>query len=160
MEVDRMFYIKPNLKNMSQGARLEYIREVRHMTKEDVAAYFGFGGKEPNKTIREYENNTASPSPSRLEELAELFEVSVDAIRKYDFTNPIDEIYYQMWLEEQYPYYEFKLPDRFGDSSYNINVQKGINEWLKMREKRENYEITDQAYIEWKLNFQLEKELY
>ena len=37
-EVDRMFYIKPNLKNMSQGARLEYIREVRHMTKEDVAA--------------------------------------------------------------------------------------------------------------------------
>lgn len=35
-----MFYIKPNLKNMSQGARLEYIREVRHMTKEDVAAYF------------------------------------------------------------------------------------------------------------------------
>ena len=47
-----MFYIKPNLKNMSQGARLEYIREVRHMTKEDVAAYFGFGGKKPNKTIR------------------------------------------------------------------------------------------------------------
>lgn len=49
-----MFYIKPNLKNMSQGARLEYIREVRHMTKEDVAAYFGFVGREPNKTIREY----------------------------------------------------------------------------------------------------------
>ena len=43
---------------------------------------------------------------------------------------------------------------------YNINVQKGINEWLKMREKRENYEITDQEYIEWKLNFKLEKELY
>ena len=36
MEVDRMFYIQPNLKNMSQGARLEYIREVRHMTKDDV----------------------------------------------------------------------------------------------------------------------------
>ena len=109
MEVDRMFYIKPNLKNMSQGARLEYIREVRHMTKEDVAAYFGFGEKEPNKTIREYENNTTSPSPSRLEELAKLYEVSVDAIRKYDFTNPIDEIYYQMWLEEEFPYYQFNI---------------------------------------------------
>lgn len=149
-----MFYIKPNLKNMSQGARLEYIREVRHMTKEDVAAYFGFGGRESNKTIREYENNTTSPS--RLEELAELFEVSIDAIRKYDFTNPIDEIYYQMWLEEQYPYYEFKLTDRFAGSSYNLNVQKGINEWLRMREKRENYEITDLEYLEWKLNFKLE----
>ena len=150
-----MFYIKPNLKNMSQGARLEYIREVRHMTKEDVAAYFGFGGKEPNKTIREYENNTTSPSSSRLEKLAELFEVSVDAIRKYDFTNPIDEIYYQMWLEEQYPYYQFQLPDRFKCSSYNLNVQNGINEWLKMREKRENYEITDLEYLQWKLNLEI-----
>ena len=154
-----MFYIKPNLKNMSQGARLEYIREVRHMTKEDVAAYFGFGGREQNKTIREYENNTTSPSQSRLEELAELFEVSVDAIRKYDFTNPIDEIYYQMWLEEQYPYYQFQLPDRFGGSSYNFNVQNGINEWLEMRKKRENHEITDQEYIEWKLNYKLNNPL-
>ena len=71
-----------------------------------MAAYFGFGGKEPNKTIREYENNTTSPSPSRLEELAKLYEVSVDAIRKYDFTTPIEKIYYQMWYEKQYLYYQ------------------------------------------------------
>lgn len=124
-----MFYIKPNLKNMSQGARLEYIREVRHMTKEDVADYFVFGGREPNKTIREYENNTTSPSQSRLEELAELFEVSVDAIRKYDFTNPIDEIYYQMWLEGEFPYYQFNIEmDSFSGKPYNMNVYNGIQE--------------------------------
>ncbi len=153
-----MFYIKPNLKNMSQGARLEYIREVRHMTKEDVAAYFGFGGKEPNKTIREYENNTTSPSPSRLEELAKLYEVSVDAIRKYDFTTPIEEIYYQMWYEEQYPYYQLNIDsDSFAGSAYNINVYNGIQEWKKMRERRENYEISDEEYLEWKLNFKINK---
>lgn len=156
-----MFYIKPNLKNMSQGARLEYIREVRHMTKEDVAAYFEFGGKEPNKTIREYENNTTSPSQSRLEELAELFEVSVDAIRKYDFTNPIDEIYYQMWLEEEFPYYQFNIEmDTFSGKSYNMNVYNGIQEWKKMRERRENYDISDDEYLEWKLNFKIENELH
>ena len=155
-----MFYIKPNLKNLSQGARLEYIREVRHMSKEDVAAYFGYGGKEPTKTIREYEGNSTSPSPKRLEELAELYEVSVDAIRKYDFTNPIDEINYQMWFEEQYPHYEFNINNsRFNGSTYNFNVQNGINEWLKMRAKRENYEISDEEYIEWKLNFKFKNEL-
>ena len=132
-----MFYIKPNLKNMSQGTRLEYIREVRHMTKEDVATYFWFGGKEPNKTIREYENNTTSPSPSRLEELAKLYEVSVDAIRKYDFTNPIDEIYYQMWLEEEFPYYQFNIEmDSFPEKEYNMNVYNGIQEWKKKRKIR------------------------
>ena len=97
------------------------------MTKEDVAAYFGFGGREPNKTIREYENNTTSPS--RLEKLAELFEVSVDAIRKYDFTTLIEEIYYQMWYEEQYPYNQLNIDlDRFTGSAYNINVYNGIQE--------------------------------
>ena len=151
-----MFYIKPNLKNMSQGTRLEYIREVRHMTKEDVATYFWFGGKEPNKTIREYENNTTSPSPSRLEELAKLYEVSVDAIRKYDFTNPIDEIYYQMWLEEEFPYYQFNIEmDSFPEKEYNMNVYNGIQEWKKKRKIRKVYDISDDEYLEWKLNFKI-----
>lgn len=149
-----MFYIKPNLKNMSQGARLEYIREVRHMTKEDVAAYFGFGGKESNKIISEYENNTTSPS--RLEELAKLYEVSVDAIRKYDFTNPIDEIYYQMWLEEEFPYYQFNIEmDSFPGKEYNMNVYNGIQEWKKKRKMRKVYDISDDEYLEWKLNFKI-----
>ena len=153
-----MFYIKPNLKNMSQGARLGYIREVRHMTKEDVAAYFGFGGKEPNKTIREYDNNTTSPSPSRLEELAKLYEVSVDAIRKYDFTTPIEKIYYQMWYEKQYLYYQLNIdPGRFAGSAYNINVYNGIQEWKKIIERRENYEISDEEYLDRKLNYKIDK---
>ena len=152
-----MFYRKEPLKNMSQGARLEFIREFRHMKNTDTAICMGYSS---NKPIREWEGNSKSPDAKNLPRLAEVYEVSIEAIKNYDFIDPIDEIYYQMWLEEQYPYYEFKLPDRFGDSSYNINVQKGINEWLKMREKRENYEITDQEYIEWKLNFKLEKELY
>lgn len=32
-----MFYIKPNLKNMSQGARLQYVRKLRYLSKDDVA---------------------------------------------------------------------------------------------------------------------------
>lgn len=151
-----MYYAKPTLKNLSQGERLKYIRRYRYMTADDVAAYFGFGGKEPNKTIREYENNTTSPSPSRLEELAKLYEVSVDAIRKYDFTNPIDEIYYQMWLEEEFPYYQFNIEmDSFPGKQYNMNVYNGIQEWKKKRKMRKVYDISDDEYLEWKLNFKI-----
>ena len=95
-----------------------------------------------------------------MEELAELFEVSVDAIRKYDFTNPIDEIYYQIWLEEEFPYYQFNIEmDTFSGKSYNMNVYNGIKEWKKMRERRENYDISDDEYLEWKLNFKIENEI-
>lgn len=149
-----MFYIKTPLKNMSQGARLEFIREFRNMDPNDTAEYMGYSGKTSNKSIREWENNKKSPDNTNLSELAKVYEVSLDAIKEYDFTDSIDEIYYQMWLEEQYPYYQFNIESsKFAGSAYNFNVQKVINEWLKMREKREKYEITDQEYIEWKLNF-------
>ena len=65
-----------------------------------------------------------------------------------------------MWFEEQFPYYEFDIDScRFGSSAYNFNVQNGINEWLEMRKKRENHEIIDQEYIEWKLNYKLKNPL-
>ena len=152
-----MFYKKELLENMSQGARLKFIRENKGIKLNDIAEYLGYSS---NKSIREWENNTKSPDATNLKRLAEAYGVSIDAIKKYDFIDPIDEIYYQMWYEEQYPYYQFQLPDRFAGSAYNLNVQNGINEWLKMREKRENYEITDQEYLEWKLNFKLENKLY
>ena len=147
-----MFYKKELLENMSQGARLRFIRENKGIKPNDIAAYLGYSS---NKSIREWENNTKSPDVKNLHRLAEAYGVSIDAIKKYDFIDPIDEIYYQMWYEEQYPYYQFQLPERFAGSAYNFNVQNGINEWLKMREKRENYEITDLEYLEWKLNFKL-----
>ena len=147
-----MFYKKELLENMSQGARLKFIRENKGIKLNDIAAYLGYSS---NKSIREWENNTKSPDARNLSRLAEAYGVCIDAIKKYDFIDPIDEIYYQMWYEEQSPYYQFQLPERFAGSAYNFNVQNGINEWLKMREKRENYEITDLEYLEWKLNSKL-----
>ena len=152
-----MFYKKELLENMSQGARLKFIRVIENLELDDVAKYMGYSS---NKSIREWENNTKSPDATNLKRLAEIYGVSIDAIKNYDFIDPIDEIYYPMWFEEQFPYYEFDIAScRFGGSAYNFNVQNGINEWLKMREKREKYEITDQEYIEWKLNYKLKNPL-
>jgi len=151
-----MFYKKELLENMSQGARLKFIRENKGIKLNDIAEYLGYSS---NKSIREWENNTKSPDAKNLPRLAEAYGVSIDAIKNYDFIDPIDEIFYKMWLEEQYPYYQFQLPDRFAGSAYNFNVQNGINEWLEMRKKRENHEITDQEYIEWKLNYKLNNPL-
>ena len=105
-EVIYMYYRKPTLKNLSQGARLEYVRRLRHMNEDDVAEYFGFGGMYPHKTFRYYENNDRGSSKERLMDISDLYEVSVNAIKRYDFNNPIDVIYFHMLLEEEFPYYE------------------------------------------------------
>lgn len=152
-----MYFRKPTLKNLSQGARLEYVRRLRHMNEDDVAEYFGFGGMYPRKTFKSYETNYREPSKERLKNIAELYEVSINAIKKYDFSNPIDVIYSLMWLEEEFPYFEISFDqDSFEKNEYNNIVQKTMNEWKKMRDKRENSEISDEEYLEWKLNYEIE----
>ena len=154
-----MYYAKPALKNLSQGERLKYIRRYRHMTADDVAEYFGFGGKDPHKTFNSYENNCREPSKMRLKEITGLYEVSVNAIKKYDFSNPIDVIYNLMWLEEEFPYYEINFDtDSCEQIKYNEIVQKTINVWKEMRGKRKNYEISDEEYLDWKLNYEIENQ--
>lgn len=148
-------YFKPTLKNLSQGARLEYVRKLRYMSKDDVADYFNLGGERKERTISRYENNSRVPSNERLKELAKLYNVSINAIKEYKYEDPIDTIYMLMWLEEQFPYYELNLDyDCVKETLYNMNIQKGLSEWMKMREKRFNSEIITEEYINWKLNFE------
>lgn len=80
----------------------------------------------------------------------------VFAIKEYDFSNPIDVIYNLMWLEEEFPYYEINFDaDSYEQTEYNEIVQNAINDWQEMKDKRENYEISDEEYLEWKLNFEI-----
>ena len=111
------------------------------------------------KSFNNYETNYRGPSKERLKEIAELYEVSVNAIKKYDFNNPMDVVYFHMWLEEEFPYYEIIFDnDSYEKTDYNEIVQCALREWKLMREKRDNFEISDDEYLEWKLNFKLEKE--
>ena len=62
-----------------------------------------------------------------------------------------------MWEEELFPYSEIVFDlNGLKDTFYNEAIIKGIETWQEMREKRENGEISDQDYIEWKLHFDLE----
>lgn len=61
-----------------------------------------------------------------------------------------------MWLEEEFPYYEINFDaDSYEQTEYNEIVQNAINDWQEMKDKRENYEISDEEYLEWKLNFEI-----
>ena len=61
-----------------------------------------------------------------------------------------------MWEEEQFPYSKFDVDiDSYKKTTNNQLVVKGLDEWEKLREKRINGEITDEEYIELKLNLVL-----
>lgn len=48
--------------HLSQEARLEYVRKLRYMSKDDVTDYFDLGGERKERIISRYENNSRVPS--------------------------------------------------------------------------------------------------
>ena len=153
------YFFKPEFENLSQGARLEFVRKLRFKERIDVAECLNLGGKDPSDTVRKYENNRREPELDRVEDLADYFNVSVYAIKRYNFADPNEVIYYHMWEEELFPYSEFLINiDAIKKTFYNEDIIRGLEAWAwgEMRARRENGEITDYDYLEWKLHFDLE----
>ena len=110
------YFFKPELENLSQGARLKFVRELRYMSKPNVAEFLELGGEKPTDSIDKYERNAREPQPERLEDLAELFDVSNYAIRRYNFESiPVSLV--EEKIEELNKAYE-DSKDENGESQY------------------------------------------
>ena len=152
----KKYFFKPEFNNLSQGERLRFVRELRYMPKPYVAEHFQLGGDKPTDSIDKYERNAREPQTERLEDLAELFDVSNYAIRRYNFVDSNEVIYYHMWEEELCPYSQFIFDiNAIKMTFYNEDVIMGLEAWKEMRERRENGKISDMEYLEWKLHFEI-----
>ena len=65
-----VYYTKPVLRDLSQGARIAYVRQFRHMTQEELEAKIEMSpGRRRNRICR-YERGTRNPKDDRnLQEL-------------------------------------------------------------------------------------------
>ena len=86
------------------------------------------------------------------------------SIKPYDYTNPNDLIYINIWMEELIPGYKMDINTLnnvwFDSVTYLKYYTKS---WKAMNQKLNNNEISLNDYIEWKLNidvFELEKNRY
>ena len=68
------YFFKPELENLSQGARLKFVRELRYMSKPNVAEFLELGGEKPTDSIDKYERNAREPQLERLEDTMKQYE--------------------------------------------------------------------------------------
>ena len=106
----RLIYSKPKLKVLSQGSRIAFVRQIRSMTQDEVSDKLGLNGECKRRTMTRYEKGSRIPKDARILEIAEILNVSINSIRKFEYQEPIDIIYTFMWLEEMYPDYKIDLP--------------------------------------------------
>ena len=147
----RLLYSKPRLKDLSQGSRISFIRQFRHMSQDDVSDMLGLLDENRRRTITRYETNERSPSESRLIEIAKILLVDPIWIKNYSFQDKKELICFALWLDELYPKMRFDFEDD------DEELKDFFNEFQKMKDKRIIGEIQFDEYIEWKLNY-LEKE--
>lgn len=152
----RILYTKPELADLSQGSRIAFARQFRFMTQDDVSDKLGLTGECKRRTMTRYEKGNRNPKDDRTSEIAKILDININAIKKYDYKEPIDLLYTLMWLEELIPKYQIDMSKVPNINDENIVMFKQfINEWNVMREKRNKREITYEEYIEWKLTYEV-----
>ena len=152
----RILYTKPELVDLSQGSRIAFARQFRFMTQDDVSDKLGLTGECKRRTMTRYEKGNRNPKDDRTSEIKKILDININAIKKYDYKEPIDLLYTLMWLEELIPKYQIDISKVPNINDENIVMFKQfINEWNVMREKRNKREITYEEYIEWKLTYEV-----
>ena len=152
----RLLYTKPELKDLSQGSRIAFVRQFRLMTQDEVSDKLGLTGECKRRTMTRYEKGERNPKDDRTYELSKILKVNYNAIKKYDFKEHSDILYTLMWLEELLPRYQIDLSRIPSINDDNIiKFKEFINEWEEMRTKRFKREISYEQYVEWKLNLEV-----
>ena len=153
----KLMYSRPILRDLSQGARIAFVRQFRAKTQDEIAGLLGATGEYRRRTMTRYEKGDRNPATARAKLIAELLNVNYHAIKQYDYKEPLDFIYTLLWVEELLPNYHFDVDDVFiTDVDFLNTINAFLKEWEIMKKKRKNREIKYSTYIEWKLSYSFE----
>lgn len=152
----RIIYSKPSLKDLSQGERISYIRQLRMMSQDEVSDKLGLTGECKRRTMTRYERGNRNPKKYRLKELSNILQININSIKQFDFKNTIDIIYFLLWLEELIPNIQIEFNKDYINK--NIDIYTFFNEWEEMKIKRKQKEISYFQYTDWKFNYEINRE--
>lgn len=157
--MQRMYLLRlPNLRSLSCGSRIAYARQFRGMTQEQLGIALGLRGEKIRNRICRYERDGRIPKGDRLNEIAEILQISEGMLRNYEFCDPTDIVYEMFWLEELLPGFKFsfeKQANTLVDTSKTL--ASVYDEWQKQQEKLKDKLISQREYIDWKLTYQVER---
>ena len=77
----RLLYTKPELKDLSQGSRIAFVRQFRRMTQDEVSDKLGLDGENKRRSMARFESSDRKPKDERTMELSKILNVSFNAIK-------------------------------------------------------------------------------
>ena len=84
---------------MTQGQRIRFVREFRHMTQKELGLACGFPKASADVRIRQYESDQKSPKKDALELIAAALKVNIYSLNNYTTANATDILENLFWME-------------------------------------------------------------
>ena len=81
----RLLYVKPELRDLSQGSRIAFVRELRHSSQDKTSEYLGLTGECKRRTMTRYEKGDRNPKDDRVKDIARFLKVNFNSLKKYDY---------------------------------------------------------------------------
>jgi transcriptional regulator with XRE-family HTH domain len=152
---------------MTVGQRIKKIRSLRGLTQRELGEKIGFAGKTADVRIAQYEAGTRTPKEGLLEKMADVLEVSPNALAEPDLNTHVGVMCALFALEDMYGVrideVDGKMCLVFDDGiastgDYLLDYARRtltemLRTWQREAAKAENGEITVDEYNEWRFGY-------
>ncbi len=144
---------------MAIGERIRFFRNLRGMTQKYLGTIVGFPEKTADIRMAQYESGSRTPKANLTNKLAEVFEISPQALSVPDIDSYIGLMHTLFTLEDRYGLTIEKTEN--GVSIY-ADPKKGtdaaelsemLNAWAEQSEKYHNGDISREDYEKWRYNY-------
>lgn len=122
---------------MTIGQRIKKIRLFRGMTQKELGVMLGLGAN-GDIHIAQYESDIRTPKKQLLLKMADIFCVQPAVFSHRVCISKDDLMQSFFWMEE---------------SKGGGDIYECIKEWVNMKTKYENGEISKNEYFQWKLTY-------
>lgn len=141
---------------MSIANRIRYFRCRLGLTQKALGMLMGFSEQTAHVRICQYESGSIQPSRKRIDELAQIFRVSADAIQTPELETIAGLMHTLFLLEELYGF-------RFSETGSGFRLElpcpsdpaldSALRGWVEQKKLLENQLITQSEYGYWKYTF-------
>lgn len=131
------------------GKKLRRLRLLRNFTQKELAVKSGI----TDAAIRNYELGNRSPNKEQLIKIAEVLNCDTSALLDYGSSSKIIQILFDYEKDIKL----MPAIDKNGVklTSTNPAIICFLLDWIEMREKHYNGEITDEEFEDWKLSYSI-----
>ena len=135
---------------MAIGERIHFFRLLRGMTQKYLGTAVGFPERSADVRLAQYETGSRKPKADLTAALAQVLDVSPQALDVPDIDSQIGLMHTLFTLEDIDG--ELCLTLDKHNKSY-VTMFEMLNDWRNQAEKLKNDEISEDEYNDWKYNY-------